>query len=317
LERVEVLDARPLDIEEVTGEVKVRVRGVELACFTSSFSEAKFVVGEERHAELSLLTFPKSLARIKGEKKEIKPVGGYEIILSGEIVDIAPMVETHYDLRRGVYYTREDEGYENGIVDCGVYIAVGIPRAKLEVGDYIRARGRLDIYPSRPVKKAGMRYLERVEVLDARPLDIEEVTGEVKVRVRGVELACFTSSFKDERFSVGEKRHARLSLSKKVLSKIYKKEKRIRTGGRLDLCVLSGEIVDFAPIVHAYYDPGRGVYYTREDEEHKDGIVDCGVYIAVEIWEGAELEVGDYIRAGGRLYIYTSTLDQRIHDGGC
>jgi len=134
-------------------------------------------------------------------------------------------------------------------------------------------------------------YLEKAEIVNVTPLDIQETTLSIIVRVKGKELKCFVSDSREKGyFSVEEKCEVFFSLMtwSKKLVKARNEIKEIRTEelkGTPNHCFLSGKIIDFLPL---------GVNY-------KYGIVDCGIFVAVEIPTDSELKIGDYITAEGRL----------------
>ena len=151
------------------------------------------------------------------------------------------------------------------------------------------------------------KYSEWVEIIGMEDFDVQEITANVIIKVKERELFCFVSDFKERGpFSMGEKCAVALSLMTwpKSLNKIKEKNKGIKSGNRYKThCALSGEIVAFNPIVGSYYNVKEDVYYTEENTDYKAGIVDCDIFVAVEIPKDSDLKVGDYIKAEGRLDI--------------
>ncbi|NJD75614.1 MAG: hypothetical protein FIB08_00770 [Candidatus Methanoperedens sp.] len=147
-------------------------------------------------------------------------------------------------------------------------------------------------------------YLEKVEIVDVEILDIQEITANVTIKVKGHELKCFVSNFnRQSPFFAGEKCDVVLSLMTTEHEKINSKEKNIVSTKQFeDHCILSGEIKNFIPRAITYYDEKTGSYYS-EDTDYKYGIVDCGIFIAVEVPKDSLMKTGDYIKAEGRLDI--------------
>lgn len=149
------------------------------------------------------------------------------------------------------------------------------------------------------------KYSEYAEVVDVTSLDIQGITATVTINVKKYKLKCFVSDFKEKGpFSLGERCLIKLSLMTTDLKKIEMIQTEIKNGNRYKThCLLSGEIVGFSPIVGSYYDVTKGAYYTEENVDYKAGIVDCGIFIEVEIPKDSDLQVGDHIKAEGRLDI--------------
>jgi len=151
------------------------------------------------------------------------------------------------------------------------------------------------------------RLAEEIEIVDIKPLDIQEITANVTITVKGYELKCFVSDLKDKGpFFAGEKCFVILSLMTwpKSLTKIRERKREVKgeqRKGTPNHCILSGEIVEFYPIVSSYFDANKRSYYTTEDTDYKYGIVNCSIFVAVEIPKTSNLKVGDHIKAEGRL----------------
>jgi len=133
-EKVEIIYVEPLDIQEITANIMVRVKKKEIKCFVSDFKEnGPFLVGEKCAVFISLMTWPKYLTKTRDETKEIRTEERKgtpnHCFLSGEIIDFSPL----------------DANYKYGIVNCGILIAVEIPKkSDFKIGDYVKAEGRLD-----------------------------------------------------------------------------------------------------------------------------------------------------------------------------
>lgn len=147
------------------------------------------------------------------------------------------------------------------------------------------------------------KYSQDTEIINVESLDVQNITANITIKINGSELKCFVSDFKDKGpFLVGEKCAVIFSLMTTELKKIEVIKEEIKNGNRYKThCILSGEIVGFSPIVGSYYDVTKGTYYTEENADFKAGIVDCGIFVAVEILKDSDLKVGDYIKAEGRL----------------
>lgn len=159
------------------------------------------------------------------------------------------------------------------------------------------------------VIKMNKRFAEEIEIVNIKPLDIQEITANVTINVKGYELKCFVSDLKDRGpFYVGEKNLVILSLMTwpKSLIKIEERKREVKgeqREGTPNHCILSGEIVEFNQIVSSYLDSNKRSYYTIEDTDYKYGIVNCSIFVAVEIEKTSNLKIGDHIKAEGRLDI--------------
>ena len=135
-ELAEILDVTPIDILGATAIVRIKVKGSELECFVPRFKvTSHFSVGEKCEVIISLLLYLNTLA-LSERKKCIDNITLTPIptcLLSGEIIDIV---------------STSDPNTGKIIVDCGVIIDVDIAIKKYELhkGDYIKAKGRLDVY---------------------------------------------------------------------------------------------------------------------------------------------------------------------------
>lgn len=145
-------------------------------------------------------------------------------------------------------------------------------------------------------------YLEKVEIVEVEILDIQEITANVTIKVKGRELKCFVSDFNCQSpFFVGENCDVVLSLMTTEHEKINSKEKKIVSTKQFeDHCILSGEIKNFLPRIITYCEEKTGSYYS-EYTDYKYGIVDCGIHVSVEIPKDSNLKIGNYIKAEGRL----------------
>lgn len=144
---VEIIDVKDFDIQKITANVIINIKGNKLKCFVSDFEEkGTFFVGEKYNVMLSLL--PTVLTETSEIKKEIKNVERYEeyCYLSGKLVEFVPLIEFYCEVKKGSNYIKKDYHYKYVIVDCGIFVAVKIPKgSNLKIGDYIKAVGRLDI----------------------------------------------------------------------------------------------------------------------------------------------------------------------------
>jgi len=273
-EEVEIICIDDFDIQEITAYITINVNRNKLKCFISDFrEEGPFFIGEKCGALLSLMTF--ELNKTKKIKKEINGMG-IDCNLSGEIVEFVPDSKYCYDIKTDSYYTIENNSYKIAIVDCGIFVSVEVPKySDLKVDDYIKAKGRMDIRKFRVC---------------------------IIINVKGHELKCFINDFL-EKYLVfyGKKCTVMLSLiPTELLSKSEISKKDIQKQG-YEICC-TGKIVEFIPLIETYYDAKKG-YCTKEAPNNKYGIVDCGIFIAVEMSKYSELKVGDYIMSIGRLCV--------------
>jgi hypothetical protein len=125
-------------------EIVIRTNTFKLNCFVSDFlTRGDFVKGETAEVQLSLMTT--ELEKVNYEKKNIVSTEHFEAHcrLSGEIKEFFPIIYKYY--KDGIWYDEEAKGYKHGIVDCGIFVAVQIPKkSDLKIGDYVKAEGRLD-----------------------------------------------------------------------------------------------------------------------------------------------------------------------------
>ncbi|KKG08948.1 hypothetical protein [Methanosarcina sp. 2.H.A.1B.4] len=131
-------------------EIVIGINTFKLNCFISDYlTEGDFVKGEMTEIQLSLMTT--ELDIINCGEKNIVSTEHFEAHcrLSGEIKEFFPIIYKYY--KDGIWYDEEATGYKHGIVDCGIFVAVQIPKkSDLKIGDYVKAEGRLD---ARKVKK--------------------------------------------------------------------------------------------------------------------------------------------------------------------
>jgi len=146
------------------------------------------------------------------------------------------------------------------------------------------------------------KYVESVDVIDVEVLDIQGITAVITIEIKGKKLNCFISEFHNKEYFKGESCVVLLSLMTTKLEKISSEDKSITPTEHFEAhCTLSGEIKEFFPIVHKYYKHEENIWYEKEQPSYKHGIVDCGIFVAVEIRKDSDLKVGDYIVAEGRL----------------
>ena len=129
----------------------------------------------------------------------------------------------------------------------------------------------------------------------------ETYEEEIVIGINTFKLNCFVSDYLTEGdFMEGEITEIQLSLMTTKLEKTGSGEKNIASTERYKThCVLSGQIKEFFPIFYTgYTETGQ---YNREYTDYKHGIVDCGIFVAVEIPKKSDLKIGDYVKAEGRL----------------
>ena len=278
-EEVEIICIEDFDIQEITADIIINVKGNKLKCFISDFrEEGPFFIGEKCGALLSLMTT--ELNKTKKIEKKINGMG-IHCNLSGEIVEFVPNLQTFYDIKTDSYHTIENSFYKNAIVDCGIFVSVEVPKdSDLKIDDYIEAKGRLDI---------------------------EKFRACITINVDGHELKCFINDFMEkDLFFYRKKYTVVLSLvPTKFLSKSEMSKKDIQKQG-YEICC-TGKIVEFIPLIETYYDAKKG-YYTKETPNYEYGIVDCGIFIAVEMPKDSDLKVGDYLMSIGRLCVQNVEL---------
>ena len=144
------------------------------------------------------------------------------------------------------------------------------------------------------------KYAENVDVINVEVLDIQRITAVVTVKIKEYKLSCFVSELHNEKFFEGKTCAVVLSLMTTGLEKISYGEKNIAYTEHFEAhCRLSGEIKEFFPVIHKYY--RDGIWYDEEETSYMHGIVDCGIFVAVEIPKKSDLKIGDYVKAEGRL----------------
>ncbi len=152
------------------------------------------------------------------------------------------------------------------------------------------------------ISRENNKYHEEVEIICIEDFDIQEITADIIINVKGNKLKCFISDFRENGpFFIGEKCGALLSLMTTELNRTKKIKKEI-TGMGIH-CNLSGEIVKFVPNFESSYDIKTDSYYIIENNFYRDAIVDCGIFVSVEVQKDSDLKVYDYIKAKGRLDI--------------
>lgn len=162
------------------------------------------------------------------------------------------------------------------------------------------------------------KFSIEVEIIGVKDFDVQEITANVIINIKGNKLKCFVSDFEEKGpFFEGDMCDVVLSLMTTELAKTDEIKKEIEKGKKYEThCTLSGEIVDFTPLVSLYYD-AIDVYYIRENADYKDGIVDCGIFVAIGMPKDSDLKIEDHIKAGGRLDIKKSRERITINIRGC
>ena len=121
------------------------------------------------------------------------------------------------------------------------------------------------------------KYSERVNIIDVNSLDIENITAEIVINVKGHSLNCFASDYDSDIFPLGQSSSVFISLMTTECEILKFKETNIISTEEFEgHCILSGEIKNFIPRTIRYYDI-TGSYSYSENTEYKYGIVDCGV----------------------------------------
>lgn len=144
------------------------------------------------------------------------------------------------------------------------------------------------------------RYAENANVINVEVLDIQQITAVITVKIKEHKLNCFVSEIHNEKFFAGETCAVGLSLMTTKLEKTSSEEQNIASTEHFEAhCILSGEIKEFFPIIRKYY--REGIWYDEEQPSYKHGIIDCGIFVAVEIPKKSDLKIGDYVKAEGRL----------------
>ncbi|MDQ1254214.1 MAG: hypothetical protein QG646_3440 [Euryarchaeota archaeon] len=144
------------------------------------------------------------------------------------------------------------------------------------------------------------KYVVNVKVLQVDKNE-ETYEEEIIIGVNTFKLKCLILNYLTEGdFVKGELAGIHLSLMTTKLEKTSYGDKNIASTGQFEThCILSGEIKEFFPIIRKYY--REGVWYDEEQPSYKHGIVDCGIFVAVEIPKKSDLKIGDYVKAEGRL----------------
>lgn len=144
------------------------------------------------------------------------------------------------------------------------------------------------------------KYLVNVVILHVDKNE-ETYEEEIIIGINTFKLNCFVSDYLTEGdFVKGEMTEIQLSLMTTKLEKTSSGEKNIASTERYKThCVLSGQIKEFFPVIHKYY--RNGTWYDEEETNYRHGIVDCEIFVAVEIPKKSDLKIGDYIKAEGRL----------------
>lgn len=144
------------------------------------------------------------------------------------------------------------------------------------------------------------KYAENADVINVEVLDIQRITAIITVKVKEYKLNCFVSEFNNGKFFERETYAIVLSLMTTRLEQTSYKEQNIASTEHFEAhCRLSGEIKEFLPVIHKYY--RDGIWYDEKETNYKHGIVDCGIFVAVEIPNKLNLRIGDYVKAEGRL----------------
>ncbi len=153
------------------------------------------------------------------------------------------------------------------------------------------------------VYKMKNDFSHEVKIIEVGDLDIQETTGSVIMSVNDLNLKCFSTSFSvDGPFLVGQTYTVKISLMTTLMEKIISEQKDIKTTSQfLGHCILFGKIQHISPKILSFYDPKKDSWYQEEDKYNKNAVVDCGIFVAVEIPKDSDLKMRDYIKAEGRL----------------
>jgi hypothetical protein len=138
------------------------------------------------------------------------------------------------------------------------------------------------------------KYIEKIEIKDIIYYAIQKNEPVLTLKVKDFFISSFDPLTNDE-FIIGKTLKATFSLLTKKVNKINLKNKYINVDlnrpGYICYCSLCGELVD---IISNGNEKDQAPYY-------QNGIVDCGIYVRVEIPFNIEINVGDYLCAEGRL----------------
>lgn len=147
------------------------------------------------------------------------------------------------------------------------------------------------------------QYVERVAIKQTESLDIQGSTGIVRIMVKNKDLICFSSNFGQfasikpatEIQAFLTLMTTECSINTKTIPKKIESFKKAQTPNH---CVLSGKITEIIP-------KSKNLIKEKNMEisDVLYGIVDCGVYIRVDLFPSGNYQVGDNITAEGRLDI--------------
>ena len=132
----------------------------------------------------------------------------------------------------------------------------------------------------------GNKYLENITIIKIVDADIQNITATIVVNIKNMTLSCF-SSFDSDLFT--EKENVYFSLMTTDYKQIKTLKKDIKTSDKYDSdCILNGNIVDFV---------------FCEQSDYKYAIIDCGIFVRIEILNNSDLKLNDSVCAKGRLDI--------------
>ena len=130
------------------------------------------------------------------------------------------------------------------------------------------------------------KYLEEAEVKDCVYDEVEDLCTELIMEVKGLEIEAFNVS-NDESFKIGGKYIVTFNLLTSNIYNIPESLKTINVVSEIGYtchCNVTGIIVFI-------------------DEENGYGVIDCGIYIKVELPVTQMFTIGKYVKADGRLDI--------------
>lgn len=305
-ERVSIKTIEPLDVQQITCVIQVQAKKEKLLCFSSDFSySGPFFLDTEVHVFLSLMTTQYKVKEDHERKKTIqsykKPHTPNHCNLTGQLVDIVPIVSAGYSPDEKIFSVQENPYFIHAIVDCGFFIAVELPRtSNPHIGDFITAEGRLDIRIARERKEIMMNKL---------PVNCFVDDYTFTFPVKGLErfsILHTLDNYPDNFLHLKKGKSSEdfiLLLSVYGLKKSEAAVKYIEIVGS-DFSKICGRVQEFVPMSTDL--KNYQSHYKTGETEWQYIVLDCGIPIIAEVSNYFPFVPGDFLEVTGQILVRTT-----------
>lgn len=305
-EKVSIEEIETLDVQEITSVVKILAKNTQLSCFSSDLTRSgPFVLDSKVRVLLSLMTTQYTIGKDSEKEKTIQSYRTTHTpnhcILAGTLVDLVPITTAGFFTDDNRFSIRENPYYIYGIVDCGFFIAVEIPRKdNPHIGDSLKAEGRLDIQIARDRKRIS---------IDKTMIDccIDDYSFTYPVpNLHNFSINPAKDNDANNAYYSAKGSSAQniiLFLSPHGLKKSIGKMKYIEPV-RNNFSKIGGRIQEFIPIL-----PEFNIFqsHSRPSNSPKQYIVlDCGIPLIIEVIDPFPEKHGDFLEGIGEILVRTT-----------